>query len=38
MVLQIEEASEAGGGDIMYYVVSLEYAVAHISVTDRSQW
>ena len=38
MVLQIEKASEAGGGDRMCYVVSLEYVVAHISVTDRSQW
>ena len=34
MVLQIKKASEAGGGDLMRYVFSLEDAVAHISVTD----
>ena len=34
MVLQIEKASETGGGDLMCYVFSLENAVAHISVTD----
>ena len=34
MVLQIEKASEDGGGDRMCYVFSLEDAVAHLSVTD----
>ena len=36
MVLQIEKASEASGGDLMCYVFSLEDAVAHICVTDAS--
>ena len=36
IVLQIEKAPEASGGDLMYYVVSLEDAVAHISVTNAS--
>ena len=36
MVLQIEKASEAGGGDLMCYVFSLEDAMAHITVTDTS--
>ena len=34
IILQIEKASEAGGGDHMCYVFSLEDAVAHISVTN----
>ena len=34
IILQIEKASEAGGGDHMCYVFNLEDAVAHINVTD----
>ena len=34
IILQIEKASGAGGGDLMCYVFSLEDAVAHISVTE----
>ena len=36
MSLQIEKIPEAGGGDLMCYVFSLEDAVAHLSVTDPS--
>ena len=36
IVLQIEKTPEAGGGDFMCYVFSLEDAVAHLSVTDPS--
>ena len=35
-LLQIEETSEAGDGDLMCYVFSLEDALAHLSVTDPS--
>ena len=35
ILLQIEKAPEASG-DLTYYVISLEYAVAHLSVTDHS--
>ena len=34
IILQIEKASGAGGGDLICYVFSLEDAVAHVSVTD----
>ena len=34
--LQIEKTPEAGGGDLMCHVFSLEDAVAHLSVTDPS--
>ena len=34
MVLQIEKASETGGGNLMCYDFSLEDAVADTSVTD----
>ena len=34
--LQIEKTPEAGGGDLMCYMFSLEDAVAHLSVTDPS--
>ena len=36
ILLQIEKASETSGGDLMCYVFSLEYAVAHLSVTSPS--
>ena len=34
IILQIEKAAEASGGDLMCYVFSLEDAVAHQSVND----
>ena len=34
IILQIEKASAAGGGNLMCYVFSLENAVAHISITE----
>ena len=34
IILQIENAAEASGGDLMCYVFSLEDAVAHLSVND----
>ena len=34
IILQIEKASEAGGGNLMCYVFNLENAVAHISIID----
>ena len=34
IVLQIEKAPEAGGGDLMCYVFSLENVVAHLSVNN----
>ena len=36
ILLQIEKAPETGGGDLMYYEFSHEYAVAHLSVTNPS--
>ena len=33
-MLQIEKAAEASGGDLMYYVFSLEDAVAYVSVSN----
>ena len=36
ILLQIEKASEASGGDLTCYVFSLEDAVAHLSVIDPS--
>ena len=36
ILLQIEKASEASGGDLMCYVFSSEVALAHLSVTDPS--
>ena len=37
ILLQIEKISETNNGDLTYYVVSLEDAVAHLSVTDPSR-
>ena len=34
ILLQIEKTSEAGDGDLMCYVFSLEDAVTHLSITD----
>ena len=34
--LQIEKASETSDGDLMCYVFSFENALAHLSVTNRS--
>ena len=36
ILLQIEKASEASGGDLMCYVFSLEDAVVYLSVTNPS--
>ena len=36
IVLQIEKTPEAGHGDLMCYVFSLEDAMVHLSVTDPS--
>ena len=36
ILLQIKKAPEAGGGDLMCYVFSLEDAVAHLNITDSS--
>ena len=36
ILLQIEKAPEAGGGDFTCYVFSLEDAVAHLGVTNDS--
>ena len=34
ILLRIEKAAEASGGDLTCYMFSLEDAVAHLSVTD----
>ena len=36
ILLQIEKALETSGGDLTCYVLSLDDAVAHLSVTDPS--
>ena len=36
ILLQIENEPEASKGDLTCYVFSLEYAVAHLSVTKSS--
>ena len=36
IMLQIEKASETGDDKLMCYILSLEDAVAHLSVTDPS--
>ena len=36
ILLQIEKAPETSGGDLTYYVFSLEDAVTHLSVTNPS--
>ena len=34
IILQVEKATEASGGDLMCYVFSLEDTVVHLSVND----
>ena len=37
ILLQIEKEPKTSGGDLKWYVISLDDAVAHLSVTDPSQ-
>ena len=36
ILLQIEKVPEASNGDLIFYVFSLEDALAHLSVTNPS--